>query len=52
MNTIKKVLNEINIFQEELLYIVDDCMNDWSYVEKKYNEKFEELKDKLKELEE
>jgi len=41
------LLNKINIFQEELLEIIDDCMPDWSYIEKQYNEKFEELKKEL-----
>jgi len=38
---------KIDKFQKELLEIVNDCMNDWSYIENKYNEKFKELKDEL-----
>ena len=42
------LLNLINNFQKELLEIVDDCVSDWSYIEREYNKKFEELKKELK----
>ena len=42
------LLNKINIFQKEVLEIIDYCVSDWSYIEKEYNKKFEELKKQLK----
>ena len=42
-----KILNIIDKFEIELLEIMDDCMSDWSYIEKQYHEKFKELKDAL-----
>lgn len=46
-DTRQEILNKIEKFQKELLEIIDDCMSDWSYIERKYNEKFDELKQQL-----
>ena len=42
------IIETIDKFEKELLEIVDDCMSDWSYIEKEYHQKFKELKDNLK----
>lgn len=43
----QEILDLIDKFQKELLEIIDDCISDWSYIERKYNEKFDELKQQL-----
>ena len=40
----QEILDKIRKFQKELLEIIDDCVNDWSYIERKYNEKFDGVK--------
>ena len=43
-----KILKIIDRFEVELLEIMDDCMSDWSYIEREYHKKFNELKYALK----
>lgn len=45
--TLAEVEKAIDTFEKELLLIVDDCVNSWSYVEGEYHKKFKEFKQKL-----
>ena len=47
MNRENIIIERLERFEEELLEIVDDCISDWSYIEREYHRKFKELKDEF-----
>jgi hypothetical protein len=49
---IESLIERLNVFENELLNVVDDCVSSWSNIEKEYKLKFSELREELEHLKE